>query len=110
MGQHQFAEFIGSLSAGPPDYARVRAPALAIYAGAQTAFRLEVSPPESRPQLERFLATTVEPWRAASIEQFRRAIPRGEVVTMNAAHHLFLHKPEETAAIIRRFLRRHSIH
>lgn len=110
MGQRQFAEFAASFSAAPPDYARVRAPALAIYAGGQSAFRLRAAAPEIRAQLERFLTTTVEPWRTASIQQFRRGIPGGEVVTMDATHHLFLHKPEETAAVVTSFLRRHPIH
>ena len=109
MGEPQFAEFSASFCAAPPDYSRVRAPALAIYAGGQSAFRLRVAAPQIRSRLESFLATTVEPWRAASIEQYRRGMRGGEVVTMNAVHHMFLHKPHETAAVVRSFLRRHPI-
>jgi pimeloyl-ACP methyl ester carboxylesterase len=109
MGQSQFEQFVSSFSAAPPDYSRVRAPALAIYAGGQSAFRLRTATPELRPRLGRFLTETVEPWRQASIAQFRRALPHAEVVSMDAVHHPFLHKPAETAALVRRFLARHPI-
>lgn len=33
----------------------------------------------------------------------------GEVVEMDAGHHLFLHRPRETLVIVERFLARHPI-
>jgi non-heme chloroperoxidase len=107
MGQTQFGEMLASLSASPPDYSRMQAPALAVYAAGQSAFRLSTTPPERKPSLARFLNETVEPWRRASMEQFRRGAARGEVIEMDAVHHLFLHKPDETADLVRAFLSRH---
>jgi pimeloyl-ACP methyl ester carboxylesterase len=107
MGQSQFGELMSGLSSSPPDYRRVQAPALAIYAAGQSAFRLSSAAPEQREALGRFLTETVEPWRRASIEQFRRGVVGGEIVEMDAVHHLFLHKPAEAAALARLFLRRH---
>ena len=110
MGEAQFAEYLSSLSASPPDYRRVRAPALAIYAGAQSKYRLlNAKSPEQRAAIEEHVRLKVEPWRAQSIAQFRSGMARGEVLVWDAVHHLFLHKPVETAATIRRFLKRNRI-
>jgi hypothetical protein len=107
MGQAQFNDYNAGVSAAAPDYTRTRAPALAIYAGGQSAFRLSSASPERRAGLQAFLTTIVEPWRSASIDQFRRGARVGEVLIMDAVHHLFLHKPEETAALVTRFIGRH---
>jgi pimeloyl-ACP methyl ester carboxylesterase len=109
MGEAQFGELLKSLAAAPPDYRRVRAPALAIYAGGQSAYRLRSAAPEQREVIERFLAERVHPWREASIQQFREGMGQAEVVEIDAVHHIFLHKPAKTAALVRSFLRKHRI-
>jgi pimeloyl-ACP methyl ester carboxylesterase len=110
MGETQFAEYLTSLSAAAPDYRRVRAPALAIYAGGQSTHRLlNAKTPEQRAAIEQHLRLKVEPWRDASVAQFRSGMPRGEVLVLDAVHHIFLHKPVETADAIRDFLKRNPV-
>jgi pimeloyl-ACP methyl ester carboxylesterase len=108
-GEAQFREYMQSLAAGPPDYSRVRAPALAIYAVGVPQARLERATPELRAAIERHRETVVLPWRAASIEQFRNGMQRGEVVELDSLHHPFLHRPSETASLVRAFLNRHPL-
>jgi pimeloyl-ACP methyl ester carboxylesterase len=110
MGEAQFAEYLTSLSAAAPDYRRVRAPALAIYAGAQTKHRLlNAKTPEQRAAIEQHLRLKVDPWREASVAQFRSGMAKGEVLVLDAVHHIFLHKPVETAGAIRDFLKRNPV-
>lgn len=106
-GEAQFREYMRSLTASPPDYSRVSAPALAVYSVGVPVDRLERASPLVRAAIERHRAEVVLPWRAASIAQFRRGAARGEVVELDALHHPFLHRPDETAALVRAFLRRH---
>jgi pimeloyl-ACP methyl ester carboxylesterase len=110
MGEAQFAEYLASLSTAAPDYRRVRAPALAIYAGGQSKHRLlNARTPEQRAAIEQHVRLKVEPWRDASVAQFRSGMARGEVLILDAVHHLFLHKPVETAGAIRDFLKRNPL-
>lgn len=103
-----FGELIGGVSSAPPEYSKVTAPALAIYSIEDSSYRLPAN--ASREQQEALTAFTNGPeatWRGASIEQFRNG-PNRLVVEMDAGHHMFLHRPEETGTLVRSFLARHS--
>lgn len=108
-GEAQFREYMLSLTAAPPDYSRLRAPALAIYSVGVPTDRLSAATPELRAAIQKHRAEVVLPWRAASIAQFRKGVPHGEVVELDALHHPFLHRPAETTDLVRRFLRKHRI-
>ena len=108
-GEAQFAEYMKSLTAAPPDYYGVEAPALAIYAVGVPHGRLERASPEIRGAIEKHRKAVVLPWRAASIAQFRAGMKNGVVVELDALHHPFLNRPEETATLVRQFLRQHQI-
>ena len=108
-GEAQFREYMRSLMAAPPDYSRLKAPALAIYAVGVPHARLERATPEMRALIEKHRRDVVLPWRATSMAQFRKGVPGGEVVELDALHHPFLHRPAETAALVRSFLKRHAL-
>jgi pimeloyl-ACP methyl ester carboxylesterase len=110
LGDAQTAEYLAGLAAAPPDYRKVLVPALAIYAGGQTKQRLaNARTAEQRAAIEQHVRLKVDPWRESSMAQFRDGVARGEVLVMDAVHHLFLHKPLETSAAIRDFLKRNPI-
>lgn len=108
-GEAQFQEYMKSLTAAAPDYSGVRAPALAIYSVGVPEDRISRATPEIRAAIEKHRAEVVLPWRQSSIAQFRKGAGRGEVAELNALHHPFLHRPRETASIVRRFLRKHRL-
>jgi pimeloyl-ACP methyl ester carboxylesterase len=108
-GEAQFREYMKSLTAAPPDYSGVRAPALAVYSVGVPVDRLVRASPTVRPAIEKHRAEVVIPWRERSIHQFKRGVPHGEVFELDALHHPFLHRPAETAALVRRFLRKHRL-
>lgn len=103
-----FGPYWAAASAAPPDYARVKAPALAIYSVESEAYRLPAgASPELAAKLLAFETGALASWRTTSIAQLRERVPGVEVVEMNAGHHMFLHRPQETLALIRAFLARH---
>jgi pimeloyl-ACP methyl ester carboxylesterase len=105
-----FGALLSAASQAPPDYRRIRAPALAIYSSEDEAYRLPAdATPALRARLEAFARGPLEAWRRLSIGEFRSGMREGEVVRMDAGHHLFLHRPGETRARIDRFLARHPI-
>jgi len=108
-GEAQYRQYLQSLTAAPPDYSRVKVPALAIYAVGIPRERLERATPGVRTAIERHRTEIVLPWRARSILQFRKGIPHGEVVELDALHHPFLNRPKETADAIRSFLTKHPM-
>jgi len=108
-GETQFREYMKSLTATAPDYSQLRAPALAIYSVGVPVDRLSRATPAVRAAISKHLAQTVLPWRRTSIDQFKRGAPHGEVVELDALHHPFLHRPAETAALVRQFLRKHRL-
>ena len=95
---------------GHPDYAAVRAPALAIYAVADSA-------PQVFPGWERLdsagraaarhFTVVLQAWAAKERARFRRGLPAGQVVELHGANHyvFFSHAPEVTRAM-RSFLAR----
>jgi pimeloyl-ACP methyl ester carboxylesterase len=101
-----FGAIIGGVSTAAPEYDRVRAPALAIYAVENEDYLLPVdATPERRAAHARYQAEVLEVWRRQSIEQFRSGVRNGRVVEMDAGHHLFLHRPAEVLQLVRDFLR-----
>jgi pimeloyl-ACP methyl ester carboxylesterase len=103
-----FGELIAGASASPPDYARVRAPALAIYSVEDRDYRLPAdASAELRAANNAFESGPLAAWLKVSIDQFRRGMRDGTVVEMDAGHHLFLHRREETLRLVRDFLQRH---
>ena len=102
-----FGSYWAATSAAAPEYSRVTAPALAIYAVESEAYRLPANAtPELAAELAAFESGALASWRTTSIAQFRRGIPGGEVVEMDAGHHMFVHRPKETLELIRAFLAR----
>lgn len=106
--RHPFARYgqmIADASRAAPEYGRVRAPALALYA---TVSQLPVpadASPEHREQAARFARENNAPWTAASEAQFRAGVRDGRVERIAGVHHLFLDRPEETRRAIVAFLR-----
>ena len=105
-----FAALLSATSQIPPDYRGVRAPALAIYATEEESYRLPGNAaPALRASLQAFEQGPLASWRRLSRSEFGSGMRRGEVVDMNAGHHMFLHRPRETLAIVEHFLARHPI-
>ena len=103
-----FGEYWASASAAPPDYTRIRAPALAIYSVEDQQFWLaDDASPELRAKMRAFERGPMAAWVSHSSAQFRAGPADRQVVELNAGHHLFLHRPAETLAVIERFLERH---
>jgi non-heme chloroperoxidase len=103
-----FGQLFSGAAASPPNYSRIRAPALAIYSIENENYRLPAdASQELKAELDAFQTGPLTAWRNASIGQFRQ-IPAGTVVEMDAGHHVFLHRPEETLSLVRAFLSRHS--
>jgi hypothetical protein len=108
-GEAQYREYMESLTGASPDYSQIRAPALAIYSVGVPADRLSRATPAVRAAIERHRSAVVLPWRESSIAQFKKGVPHGEVVELDALHHPFLHRPAEAAGLVRRFLQKHLI-
>lgn len=101
-----FGAIIGGVSTAAPEYDRVQAPALAIYAVENEDYLLpENATPELRAAHARFQADVLDAWRRQSMEQFRSGMRNGRMVEMDAGHHLFLHRPDEALQLVRDFLR-----
>ena len=101
-----YGAILGGVSAAAPEYDRVRAPALAIYSVASEDYWLPAdATPELRAAHARFQAEVRGAWRRQSMEQFRSGVRGGQVVEMDAGHHLFLHRPGEVLQLVRDFLR-----
>ena len=105
-----FGEYWESAAAAPPDYAHVTAPALAIYSVEDQQFWLPPdAAPELRARMRAFERGPSAAWVNASAAQFRAGPGAREVAEMNAGHHLFLHRPAETLALIDAFLKKHRL-
>ena len=106
--RHPFArygEMLQDAAAAAPDYALVRAPALALYATVSQAILPADASPEQRAQVERFERENNAPWIAGSMAQFRSGVRDGRVERIAGVHHLFLDRPDETLRAIVAFLR-----
>lgn len=92
-----------------PDYRQVRAPALALYATPKGHPRSGREPnPQIRDRDNAWWQANAIPFTRASIDEFRREAPRGEIVEMpHANHFLFVGSTEtETVRRTREFLLR----
>ena len=102
-----YAAWFEAAAAAPPEYERIAAPVLAIYASEDQSYQL---PPGSSAkavaEVRAWQAGPEAAWRHACIAQLRAAIPTATVVEMTAGHHVFLHRPGETLHEIRAFLAR----
>jgi non-heme chloroperoxidase len=104
-----YVEIMKASLAFRPDYRRVRAPALALYATPKThPGAARETNPQMHKNMNAWWAANAVPATRASIEQFRREAPRGEIVEMpHAEHHLFLGLTQvETVRRTREFLLR----
>jgi hypothetical protein len=105
--RHPFARFgqmIDGVSHSAPEYSRVRAPALALYATVSQAIAPAGASKEQLAQIARYERENSEPWQSESIGQFRREMRAGRVRKIAGVHHLFLDRPEETRRAIVSFL------
>jgi non-heme chloroperoxidase len=101
-----FGQLFSGAAASPPDYSEIRVPALAIYSVEDEDYRLPAGAPQNlKAELDAFETGPFAAWRNSSIAQFRH-IPVGTIVEMDAGHHVFLHRPEETLRLVRAFLSR----
>jgi pimeloyl-ACP methyl ester carboxylesterase len=100
----RYGEILRDASRAAPEYAGVRAPALALYATVPTILPAGASA-EQRAQVARFERENSEPWTAESVAQFRTGVRGGRVERIAGVHHLFLDRPHETLRAIVRFLR-----
>jgi non-heme chloroperoxidase len=95
---------------GHPDYAAVRAPALAIYAVADSA--PQVFPGWGRLDstgrvAARHFTAVLQEWAAVERARFRRELPAGQVVELHGAnHYVFFSHPSEVTRAVRSFLAR----
>ena len=98
--------FFRSLQRYRKEYAKVRAPTLAIVAEAYEGAMLPADAPDSlRPMVDAFLRIYQVPFARSSVDRFRGAVRGGRVITMRASnHYLYLHHPAEVVAAIRDFL------
>ena len=100
-----FAEYWASASSAPPDYSRIKAPALAIYAVEDESYRLPTdADAKSKAALAAYDAGPITQWRDTSIAQFRAGPGSRDVVKLDAGHYMFLQRPAETLRLIEDFL------
>ncbi|MDF1504637.1 alpha/beta hydrolase [Roseisolibacter sp. H3M3-2] len=106
--RHPFAHYgamLDDAARAAPEYDRVRAPALALYATVSQTILPPDATAEQRAQAARFERENNGPWLAASEAQFRTGVRGGRVARIAGVHHLFLDRPDETLRAIVPFLR-----
>jgi pimeloyl-ACP methyl ester carboxylesterase len=107
MNGKDFNGFYDASAVAAPDYAKVQAPILAIYA--ETAghpFLPLHADPELRQNADAYHATVIRPWTEASIRELRQAKPRARIVELHETlHHVFIQRPEQIESLIEEFLR-----
>jgi non-heme chloroperoxidase len=91
-----------------PAYARIGAPALAIYAvadSAMTYFRGYAPMDSAGAARARTLGEQLDAWAAAERDRFRREMPHGQTLELRGAHHyVFISNEVEVEAAMRAFL------
>jgi pimeloyl-ACP methyl ester carboxylesterase len=89
-----------------PEYKRVRAPSLSIYADPEVAQLPANLPDETRKRIDAYWKEKRAPLSRASIEQFRKEMKMGEVVEIKGATHYVFVGPykEQTIKLTRDFL------
>jgi pimeloyl-ACP methyl ester carboxylesterase len=100
----RYGQIIDAASLAAPDYASVRAPALALYATVPQEVLPPNAPDSIRAQMARFQKENAGPWRTHSIEQFKSGVGFGKVIEVGGVHHLFLDRADETLVLISTFL------
>ena len=101
-----FGQLFSGAAAAPPDYSKIQAPSLAIYSVEDEDYRLPPNASASlKASLDAFEEGPLAAWRNESMRQFRQGAKKGSVVEMDAGHHLFLHRPDQTLKLVRTFLR-----
>lgn len=98
----QYGRFYAAAAASAPDYTRIKAPILAIYA--ETS-RCPFLPPHADADLRRkadaYHRQVIVPWTEASIRELRVAQPAATIIEMpETQHHLFIQYPERVASLI----------
>ena len=95
----------------PPEYARLRSPALAIFASSDSLKLLVpfyAALDSSGKQAVKRFAVIVAPFRIASVDQFRHGVANAEVLEIqDANHYVFISNESETLHAIRAFLAKH---
>jgi len=105
--QEEITTAYQSIQAEHPDYSRVKAPALAIYAVTDTISELEPWQREDRAHAAVWqdVVRGVERVDGLSREQFRREVEHGTVLELHGAHHwIFVSNRDEVLTAVRRFL------
>src|SRR5207248_2260031 len=90
----------------PPEFAKVRAPVLALYSNDTTTdlFPWLANYPETNARLKALLTDTIQPEVEAERAKFARAIPNAHIEVYAAHHYQFLSVPDDTERRMRAFL------
>jgi pimeloyl-ACP methyl ester carboxylesterase len=93
----------------PPDYTKVKTPALGFYALYTMSSALPWITPdvkeEVRKQARNLLDTEMIPYQRRQIEQFRKGVAKGQVIKMpNTNHYCFIERQDEVVREMRAFL------
>lgn len=80
-----------------PEDAKIRAPALSIYAIKDNTYYVsrDYMSAEQQAQMIQFFDTVIQPWNMHSIQQFRRNVPHAKIVEIPGGHHYCFIKQEE---------------
>jgi non-heme chloroperoxidase len=91
----------------PPEYTKVRAPALALYARPELRYVFPNYPTfdaESKKRA-RHLITVTRPYQNAAIRQFTARVANGRTAMIEGSHYVFLTNESEVVRLIRGFLK-----
>jgi len=92
----------------PADYAKIQAPALAIYEIATIHSRYfwldPVSDHDRLVQAKDYLKKWFNPWQQAGVDEFVKHIPNGHAVRLAGHHYIFITNQAEVLAEMRSFL------
>jgi pimeloyl-ACP methyl ester carboxylesterase len=108
-GKLEFATKFRASANRPPDYTKVKAPALSFYALFTMASAFPWITPdvrqEVRQQAQFLLDTEMIPYQRRQIAQFRKGVANGRVIEMpNTLHYCFIEKQEDVVREMRAFL------
>jgi len=85
-----------------PNYARVKAPALAFYAIFEKHWAVKADTPELlRAKAENYVAEVVRPYQRRNIELFRSSIPSGRIIELTGTNHYFFRDPLQVRDVVR---------
>ena len=87
-----------------PDYTKIKAPALSIYAIPDIPLWVPKDP-ESRRKTQEFINNANAPYQRKNIEKFRKEMRKGRVVELTNSHHyLFIKNQDQVVREMRKFL------